>query len=92
MPQSSATEWTDWLFEKDKRGSFPTDMASTVYGVYEEDYTHKSFTALLPFHANSFANCILETLTVIFLTSVSVSPVRRKLTENAESNEYFYEI
>lgn len=46
-------------------------MASTVYGAYAEDDTHKSFTALLPLDANSFAKHVSETFRVIFLTFVS---------------------
>lgn len=59
----SAIEWTDWWFEKCKRGWFSTEMVSTVYA---EDYTHKPFTVLLTFHANSFANCVLETFSDLF--------------------------
>lgn len=44
--------------------------------------TLKSSTVLLPFHANSFAKFILETFAVIFLTSICVSLMRGKLTEN----------
>lgn len=60
-------------------------MASTIYSAKQyllnvEDYTQVFYSSTaIP---NSFAKFILETFAVMFLTSICVSLMRRKLTEN----------